>query len=113
MKEYLEYMQYQQECLSELAPLITEHYHDLVTVLTPKQGMEIEFMDSQLNDMPYVWAECSICGDMALLIHRADENQMLHRECPYAEKGIYKVNSPRLLKSYATVRRKDFKESPY
>ena len=110
MENYLQYMLYQRQCLTGLAPLITEHYHDLVTVLTPQRGYVISFRGADLSSEGAEWVECSECGDVSFALRIPDDDDMRHRQCQQSPQGIYKVNSPRLLTAYSTARKGRFEE---
>jgi hypothetical protein len=99
IQDYLELLLQQHECITELAPLIEQYAEELVTALTPQQGWEIEFFPQGLSWTTCGWLECSACGNISFsFLFR--EKDMEHHQCPKPTKGIYKINTPRLLKAY-------------
>ena len=98
IQKYVSILQIQQDVLSQFAPLLVKYVREMIRAVTPSEGWTCEFIP-QFQTQGYRWAECSVCGNLGILM-RMKDNEYTHSDCLPGEKGIYRYDSPRLTEAY-------------
>ncbi len=98
IQRYILRLQKQRDVVSQCAPLITKYVREIIHAVTPNEGWVCEFIP-QVYLEGYRWAECSLCGNLGIMI-RMKDHEYRHSNCLPWEKGTYKYDSPRLAEAY-------------
>jgi hypothetical protein len=98
IQRYVSVLQKQQDVFAQFAPLLVKYVREIIRAVTPNEGWVCEFIP-QFQTRGYRWAECSVCGDLAIMM-RMKDNEYTHGDCLPGKKGIYRYDSPRLTAAY-------------
>ena len=98
IQRYVSQLQKQQDVFAQFAPLLVKYVREIIRAVTPNEGWVCEFIP-QFQTQGYRWAECSVCGDLAIMMRMKDQ-KYTHIDCLPGEKGIYRYDSPRLTEAY-------------
>ena len=110
VQNYLNSLQNQEHIVLQLAPLLEKYQLEILRVITPETGWRHEF-HSQTLSWDLAWAECSSCGNLALIANARDvdfEEAFRWHRCSENGGGSHCYDSPRLIKAYAKAREARF-----
>jgi hypothetical protein len=110
VQNYLNSLHNQEHIVLQLAPLLEKYQQEILRVLTPETGWRHEF-HSQTLSWDLAWAECSSCGNLALIANARDvdfEEALRWHRCSENGRGSYCYDSPKLIKAYTKAREARF-----